>query len=234
MVCNKKSKFFQYHGVQAALTHAIDRNALVEKFYHGFAYPASLPVLPSSPWYSASLAEKFSYSPQKFRDALLQVPEEERKITILLCSDDIMRIHTGQAIAEMLTDCGVSVTVNQVSGDKFDENLRWSTYDLYIGQTKLSANMDLSAFFSPNGSMNYAGLSNPSLYSLSLDALANGGNFYNLFQKIMEDGQLCPILFQEYAIYASRGSLSKLVPARDNLFYYDLGRKLSDALISGE
>jgi hypothetical protein len=40
---------------------------------------------------------------------------------------------------------------------------------------------------------------------------------------------LCPILFRSYAIYVQRGLLDDLTPARDNIFYYDLGLTLESA-----
>ena len=92
--------------------------------------------------------------------------------------------------------------------------------------------MDLSAFFAPEGSLSFGGMSDPATYSLCLDALANSGNYYNLHQKILEKGMLCPILFRSYAIYTQRGSFRGLTPARDNLFFYHLGRTLEDALVT--
>jgi hypothetical protein len=91
--------------------------------------------------------------------------------------------------------------------------------------------MDLSAFFAPDGALSVGGMSDPAIYSLCLEALANQGNYYNLYQKILEKGMLCPILFRSYAIYTRRGSFRGLVPARDNLFFYHLGRTMEDALI---
>ena len=231
MVSHKDSKVFADPALRAALTHAIDRNALSEAYYHGFAQPATLPASPFSPYYNRTLAARFAYDPQKFKDALAAAAPESNKVTMLLCSDDLMRVRTGLAIEKMLEDCGLDVNIVQVSSDKLVEYLRWSTYDLYLAQTKLSANMDISAFFGTYTSMNYGGLSDPALYAMSLDALANSGNFYNLYQNVMEKGQLCPILFQNYAVYATRGQLSNLAPARDNIFFYDIGRTMEDALI---
>ena len=44
----------------------------------------------------------------------------------------------------------------------------------------------------------------------------------------MGQGLLCPVLFRSYAIYAERGLIAQLNPARDNIFYYSLGKNLSD------
>lgn len=231
LVCNKKSKIFSNDTVRAALTHAIDRDSLSDKYYHGFARSAALPASPQSPYYSGSLAEKYGYDPQKFQDAVSEAGLTGSAVTLLLCNNDPLRLRAGQAIAKMLEAGGLVVTVTESTFEKFEENLRWSDYDLYLGQTKLSVNMDLSAFFGTNTGLQYGGLSNPSLYAMSLEALANSGNYYNLHEMVMEDAHLCPILFQNYAVYVSRGSLSGLSPARDNLFCYNLGRTMKDALI---
>lgn len=229
LVCNEKSELFSDPAVRSALTHAIDRDTLVSRYYHGFARSATLPASPDSPYYNRTLSQKFGYDLQKFTDALAAVEEEKKAITLLLCGDDQMRVRLGNAIAEMLEAAGLKVTVNQVTTAKFDETLRWGKYDLYLGQTKLSANMDLSAFFASNGALKYGGLSDPGLYAMCLEALANTGNYYNLHKMVAQEGQLVPILFQQFAIYTQRGALYDLQPARDNIFYYDLGRTMADA-----
>ena len=46
------------------------------------------------------------------------------------------------------------------------------------------------------------------------------------------EGQLCPILLRSYAIYTTRGLVTDLDAARDNLFFYTLDRTLADALVT--
>ena len=137
-----------------------------------------------------------------------------------------------QAIAQMLEAGGLKVTVVKKSGSSYTSALRnRSSYDLYLGQTKLSPNMDLSAFFSSYGALNYGGISNVTAYSFAKAALANHGNYYTLHEAVMEDGLLCPILFQSFGVFATRGKASFLTPARDNIFYYSTGKTMADALI---
>jgi hypothetical protein len=88
--------------------------------------------------------------------------------------------------------------------------------------------MDLTAFFKENGALSYGRLADQSTYALCLEALANSGNYYGLYEKIMENGWLCPLLFQSYAVYSARGAVSSLAPARDHLFFYTTGRTMAD------
>lgn len=230
LVTSSKSKVFENAEVRSALTHAIDRDTLVEEYYRGFARSATLPASPLSPYYNETLASRYTYDAEKFKEALANAQMEGASVTMLLNSDDSLRLRVGRRIAQMLRDCGLNVTVSEMGSDAFLEHVIWGTYDLYLAQTKLSPNMDLSPFFRRYGSLSYGGLSNnTAAYALSLKALENSGNFYNLHELVMEDGQLCPILVRSYAVYATRGLLTNLAPARDNLFFYTLGRTLSDA-----
>ena len=127
----------------------------------------------------------------------------------------------------------LEVTILEMNGTKFKEHLLWGQYDLYLGQTKLSPNMDLSAFFRNNGSLSYGGLPDSTIYAMAQEALTNRGNYYNLHELVMKDAQLCPILTRSYAVYATRGLMTDLTPARDNVFFYTLGRSMDDAKDNG-
>ena len=234
LVCNEKSQIFSNPAIRQALTHAIDRDALSQQFYHGMARSASLPVSPLSPWYTASLAQRYGYAAELFAEAVAAAELTDTTVTLLLNGDDVIRLRTGLAIADMLRAGGLKVNVVKSSAKDLVKNLKDSEYDLYLGQTKLSANMDISAFFGKYTALNYGGLADETLYQMSLDALTNSGNFYKLHEAVMEEGQLCPVLFINDAVYVQRSAMPDLLPARDAVFHYHLGRTLADALVSGE
>ena len=147
---------------------------------------------------------------------------------MLVNKTDSVRLQTARMIAETLTDCGLVVEMLEEGGYRYGEKLKTDEWDLYLGQTKLSPNMDLTAFFDSDGSMSYGDMDDETAYEMALEALENSGNFYNLHQLVLQDGQLVPILFRTYAIYARRGLAESLQPARDNVFFYTLGKALED------
>lgn len=229
---HEKSPVFSNASVRRALTHAIDRDLLVETYYRGFARSTTLPASPLSPFYNSQLASRYTYNKEKFTAALAEAQMQSASITLLLNSDDSLRLRVGRRIAQMLTDCGLKVTLLELTTEKYVEHLKWGSYDLYLAQTKLSPNMDLTAFFRQGGALSYGGLSDAATYAMAREALANQGNYYNLHELIMEDGQLCPILIRSYAVYATRGLVTNLQPSRDNLFCYSLGKTLNDVKIT--
>ncbi len=217
--CNAESAVFSNQTVRQALTYAIDRDSLVESYYRGFAVSATLPASPNSPYYNAGLAAKYGYNAILFLQALEDAQLVGSEVILLVNKADSRRVRASRAIVQMLTDCGLKVRSSELSGNAYLSALRKGEYDLHLGQTILSPNMDLSAFFDTNGSLNYGGMSDAAILALCKEAMANSGNYYTLHKAVMEDAVLCPILFRSYAVYATRGLLSGIQPARDHIFY---------------
>ena len=165
----------------------------------------------------------------KFTTALTDANLQGAPVTMVINSDASLRVRLGRRIAKMLRECGLEVTLLELTTAKFTEHLIWGEYDLYLGQTKMSPNRDLTPYFKQYGSLNYGGMTDTTIHAMAREALANSGNYYNLHEMVMEDAQLIPILFRSYAVYATRGLVTDLSPARDNLFFYTLGRTLADA-----
>ena len=232
LACNMDSEVFSIPEVRKALTHAVDRDTLTDSYYRGFARSATLPASPLFPHYSATLAEKYGYDSAKFTQAVTDAQVRQMQVVLLVNSGDSLRLRVARQIGNMLSDCGLVVQIKELSGSSYTNALRNREYDLYLGQTMLSANMDLSAFFSTNGALSYGGINDVGMYALCLESLVNHGNYFTLHQRVMEDGRLVPILFRSYAVFATRGLLSDLTPARDSVFYYSLGRTMDSARIT--
>ena len=62
----------------------------------------------------------------------------------------------------------------------------------------------------------------------------NGTNYsrQGCFERLSfaEDGSVIPILYGCYNVYSKRGQLLDLQPARDNVFYYTIGKTMDDIL----
>lgn len=236
LFCNMNSPVFSVPEVRSALTYAIDRDTIAADYFRGFGRPASLPASPLSPYYSQVQADKYDYdgTGETLKNAVAGANLVGSPVVLLVNSDDSLRCRVARDVGKALTAAGLQVQMLEVGGNTYRKHLKEKTFDLCLGQTKLSPNMDLSAFFDRKGALNYGGISDVGLYSLCTESLANHGNYYTLHQNVMDDGRLCPILFSSYAIYATRGLLTSLSPSRDNVFFYTLGKTMDSALVKKE
>ena len=230
LLCNMNSLVFSEPQVRAALTYAIDRDSIAKSEYQGFGQSATLPASPTWAHYNQALADRYKYdgTGDTLKNAIENAGLSGASVTLLVNSDDSKRTRVAQTVAQALTDAGLVVTVNACEYEDFRSVLRNRNFDLCLAQTKLSPNMDLGEFFSADGSLSYGSIYNDHLYDLCNEALANHGNYYTLHQTVMNDGRICPILFYSYAVYATRGLITGLAPARDNVFFYSLGKDMAD------
>ena len=224
--CNQDSTVFDSAAIRSALTYAIDRDALVSKFYRGYAMSATLPASPVSPYYNKALSSNYTYNAEKFSQAVLSNGKLNSSIVFLVNSDDSLRVRAARSIVQMLKDGGLLVELKELGGTAYQNAIKRREFDLYLGMTRLSPNMDLSAFFHLYGALSYGGIDDVAAYALCLDSLADSGNYYTLHRTVMEQGLLCPVLFCNYAVYTTRGHFTELSPARDNAFFYSIGKTM--------
>ena len=217
---------------RAGITHIVDREDIIRRYYRGFGTAACLPCAPGSPLYDDKLAAEYGYDESAFRAALHNsgIPAGYGG-TILVCAADTTRVELAHALAETLNAYGLKLTVNAVDYNSFVNALNIGNFDLYIGEVRLPGNFDLSEFFKPYGLLGYGGVTNFQLNELCADALENSGNYYSLHKQIMDNGYLCPLLFKSYAIMANRGAVSNLHAGVDDVFHLQGGRTLADATV---
>lgn len=225
--CNTRyAEFLEDNTLRSMLTYGIDREKIVQENFSGYAHAVTLPADPDSPYYSQSLAARYAYDSGKFLEFLNRYGKTEEPIRLLVNSDDSVRLRIANQIADGFTELGLPMEVVEANTAKFQQEIYNANYDLYLGVTKLSANMDLSPFFAPYGSLSRNGISDEATYSLCLESLANQGNYYNLHKAVADEGRIIPIAFYGYEVYATRGLMTDLDPARDNVFCYSLGKTM--------
>lgn len=232
LACNiRYVDYFEKNNLRSMLTYGINREKIVQDNFDGYAQAVTLPADPTSPYYSKSLAGRYAYDPDKFLEFLGRYGKTKEPIRLLVNADDSIRLRVAYAIADGFTEFGLPTEVVEGTTAKFRQEVQNANYDLYLGVTKLSSNMDLSAFFAPYGNLSRNGISDEVTYSLCLESLANQGNYYNLHKAVADEGRIIPIAFYGYNVYATRGLLTDLTPARDNIFAYSLGKTMESIRI---
>ena len=233
------SEHFDDGTLRTFLTYGIDRETLAQDAYKGMVDTVTLPCAPTEFYYNKTLAAQYGYNPMVFIDYLsrYRIPVKDglqKEMVLLVNAEDSARVRIARNIAEELTALGLPTKTLEAKGSHFKNVLVAGNYDIYLGMTRLSANMDLTEFFRPYGEMSRGGLQHETLYSMCLNALENNGNYYNLYQKLAQDGRIIPLMFGHYNVYAERGLMPDLEPSRDNVFYYSLGKTMEGTRIEIE
>jgi len=226
------SDYFEDGFLRTKLTYAIDRETIMDKFYNGQAQTATLATSPSSPHYNTALAANYAFDPLKFIDAISgwHIPDDpdrvDDKMVLLVNSDDSARVRAARYIAASLTEYGLPTGTLECSGNNYDAVLAANNWDIYLGQTRLPPNMDLTEFFRNWGNLSKGGIVNENLLELCRATVENSGSTNDLLKLLADDGRIIPVLFGYHSIYAERGLFENLNPTRDNAFFYSMGKSL--------
>ena len=70
-------------------------------------------------------------------------------LKLIVCNESTVKVELANAVAEMLGEAGIEVTVSPLSYGSFMTALENGNYDLYIAEMRLGADMDLTKILTP-------------------------------------------------------------------------------------
>ncbi len=202
--------------VITAIQYAIDKNTLADTVFDNFCTLTDIPFNPN--WFALEGIQlpSYEYNLIKAGNILdengMNYSEKDKSyrfdnegyfdLSILVNSESPTKVNCAKFIAKNLRNLGINATVNSLAFKEYKEALSTGSYDLYIGEVKLSPNMDLSAFFKTNGSAAY-GIASKTISSAYTD-FKTGSIDINTFIRVFEEEKpFVPICFRNYIAYFS-------------------------------
>ena len=139
-------------------------------------------------------------------------------IRLLVNSDNAFKVAAAQQIAASWNALdGISVTVDAQPYETFVSRLQSGDFDVYYGETQLTADFDLRPLLSSGGSLNYGGYSGESMAS-AIAAMRSGDNVVGFYQTFLEEMPIVPIAFECDQIIIRKGLIDNYQPAPYNAF----------------
>lgn len=211
--------------VRTALSLAVDRDAIAQTTYASHAVPSALPVHPDSPLYDAELARQLAYDPEVLATQLDSLGLRDRELVLLANSENSSKAAAAQLIAYQLEAAGVTVQVELLPFESYTDALSQGSFDLYLGETVLTADFDLSALLSPDGALNYGGWEDQTFGLLLSAARAASEDqapqaFSALLTYLGRQVPIAPLVFKNGSVLTQWGRISGLDPLRGNAFYH--------------
>ncbi|MBQ8782861.1 MAG: ABC transporter substrate-binding protein [Clostridia bacterium] len=161
IVCNSKNKIFDDPNVKKAISLALDRDKIADYSFIGYAKSAYTPFHPdyyqikdydtSSLKYNKDLANKIldgigytDINPQyNFRHSDGKILEFD----LIVNKDNAFKLSAAQLIKEQLAEVSIYVNIKLFTQEDFLKAVSLGKYDMYLGECKLTNNLDLSVFF---------------------------------------------------------------------------------------
>jgi peptide/nickel transport system substrate-binding protein len=190
MAINNARKPFNDVRVRQALSLAVDRNAVVQGAWFGYATPVGTFLPPNSPYYAA---QPTPYDPAKAKQLLAQAGFANGfQSTLDLPSLYPVHVQTGQVIASELAQVGIQLKLNQVEWATWlSQDYEKRQYDLTIISHTGRLDPDtLLVRFTSTYPYNYENYQNPTYDSLiaqgrASQSVAQRKQIYAQAQKIL-------------------------------------------------
>ncbi len=228
---NDNSAVMSDKAVRNAVAFATDKMTIGENAYNGMYTVAKTPFNPY--WYAlneSAAAENdfsilkatstledagyvFAYSNNDYRSRNFEYLEAK----MIVNEENEARVAAAQMIHDSLESIGIDVRLSVLEYEDYKKALSEGDYDMYLGEVKLSANMDLSCFFKEEGTLSY-GIDSASTVASAYSDFALGKIDITTFNQVFdEEKPFVPICYRSAVAYYSRaisfeGSITEYEP----------------------
>lgn len=210
-----------------ALSLSISRTAVVQNAFVSHARAAAYPFNTSWEQISGISAADFPVDADVFAaDALLSelglgINGDEVSLSLVCDADAGAFMRSAAAlISEELRYVNINAEVRFLSRDAYLAALQNGDFDLYLGEIKLTKNMDLSPFFTSSGSASYGiPLSELSIDESYLKYRAGALELSAFLEEFSKLSPFLPLVFRNGQFCYSRSIRSAVQSTEDRLFY---------------
>ncbi len=182
--------------VRKAVFYAINRQSIVKNSFKNYAVAGAVPYHPE--WYVITDAQydisQFNLDYSKAADLLKSAGVQGGvNYSLIVYAGNNFKVAAAKQIQENLKSININVTIKELSWDDYNIALRNNAYDLYLGEIKLPANMDMTALFGSDSPI-YGALaadSTGAAYTEFLNGKITLEEFTNTFVNNMPFAPIC-------------------------------------------
>ncbi|MCI9156707.1 MAG: ABC transporter substrate-binding protein [Lawsonibacter sp.] len=220
---NTQTGVFRAADARRAAGLAVDREAIASSVYANHAISTLLPVHPSGGLYQPGEAP-LTYNPEALARQMEELRLENSQLVFLVNSENTAKASAARLIAYQLEAAGFLVDLRQLPFEDYTAALAVGEFDLYLGETVLTADFDLAPLLGSTGALNYgrwwAETADGLLWAMHAAAQEDKAAAARaLFALLDEQAPIVPIAFKNGSVLTQWGRLSGLSPVRSNVFY---------------
>ncbi len=165
--CNTASGACREEAVRQAVALAFDRETIVREILLGHATASALPIHPNGAGYDSERAGALACDREKALELLTGAgwsADEEGKLAkwrnrltlrLIVNQENVYKVAVAAALRDALEEMGCTVTLTKLPWDDFVSALERGQFDLYLGESILTADFDLEDLLGSGGSLNY-------------------------------------------------------------------------------
>ena len=231
---NTRSGLCRDAALRRALSYGMDRSTVASALLSRHAAAAELPFHPESGLWDQTLAASLAYAPQTMLELLDEAGwsrtgeaffrgRQALSLTLVVNQDNTYKTAVADYLAGSLGQSGIQVTVEKLSWEAYTAALAGGDFDLYLAETRLTADFDLSPLIAAGGALNYGGYSNAGTAGLLSAFRAASGQARTdaalaLAQDLAQQMPFTPLCFKRWSVLCQWGQAGGAQPTQSNVF----------------
>ena len=220
--------------VRTILSASLDRNAFSELILSGYGEGTDLPVHPKAYYFTA---EKSQSDFDKIIESTDNLTHEQGKLifteedsshllsfTLLINSENPSDATKADYIAETMGGRGITVTVLPVDYQTYVQRISQGDFEMYLGKTRLSADVNLHPMLGASGQLNFGKFSDSKLENItnnilsSTDSGKRAEEIRNMQKEFRSKAPHIPLYFENEMIVYNSKKIGHVSPVTaDNL-----------------
>lgn len=215
---NSNSKALSDLKVREAIEMCVDKRSVADSAYDGFCRVANgvfNPDWAENPSESNSKSvyntiqagetlEKanyvYAYKNNKYRSKNF----EFLKLRFVVNKENKARVEASETITKAMRSAGIDVSLSKLSFEDYKKAIESGAFDLYLGEVRLSPDMDLSVFFAPGGEVSYGMDKSSTVAGAYFDFLSGTVDFLTFNQVFNYEKPFIPICYRDGVACFSR------------------------------
>lgn len=200
--------------LRKAISAAINRTELIDDNLSISGYVALSPVHPD--WYLYDSYAVLHGFDAGYAKELLDGATP--KLKLVVCSDSSEKLTIAQSIAFQLKSVGIETEIKEYDKSAYLSAVEQRNFDLYLGEVKVTPDMDLSPLCGTGGALNYGGLSVSSVDDALASYKAQGGKAAakTLMEALDAECPVIPLYYVQKEVAAPTAVLEVLTPTAAN------------------
>ena len=201
--------------VRRAMSGVIDRGTLVSSLLSGHGTAAQDADYPKTYEYRTT-AEEYAAA----LETAGVTAARPRSLTLLVNEENAFKRAVAESLCAQLTTAALTVTVRELPWGEYAAALEAGSFDLYLGEVRLTADWDAGALLDAGGALNYGGFASEQLSGLN-DAFLLGGNASaeRYVKGFAEETPFAPLLFKSKTVLTPSGLVDGMTPTASDPFY---------------
>ena len=202
--------------IRSAIAVLLETESIAQESYQGHAIACKAPCNPNSSMFKECDAVEISLSGDKakaeqiidrsgftrYAGKALTNGSYVLSFSLIVNADNKYRVAAAYTIADTLNNAGFLIEVKPLSFEDYSERIASGNYEMYIGETKLDCSMDLSEFFTEDGTLS-SGIDGDKTAKSYFDMRSGGISYADFYKTFVENYPFVPLAFRTGAVFSS-------------------------------